>query len=190
MTPSASGRVSYIGRSPRIRAGIVSPASIRITGAGPVAAAPNDHFAAGPDCRVTDSAGGRVGYVGDCPSICAGIVSPAGVKFVVTIISTPDDHFTAGPDCRVTPSASGRVGRASGCPAICVGIVSPAGVEKAAVTAAAPNDHFTAGPDCRVTVPGRGRVGRAGGCPTICVGIVSAPGVLGLVTMVVKYRPR
>ena len=46
----------------------------------PVSSAPDDHFAAGPHCRVTISAIGRVGGAGGCPTIGAGIVSPAGVQ--------------------------------------------------------------------------------------------------------------
>ena len=56
---------------------------------------PDDHFTAGPDCRVTLSASGRVGRAGGCPAIRAGIVSPAGVQTLPpsappqTIISLP-----------------------------------------------------------------------------------------------------
>ena len=56
---------------------------------------PNDHFTAGPDCRVRPSGTGRVGGAGGCPTIRAGIVSPASVKQAVamlppqTIISLP-----------------------------------------------------------------------------------------------------
>ena len=64
--------------------------------------APDDHFTASPNCRVTVSGSGRVGGAGGCPTIRAGIVSPAGVQQDVdTVNSAPDDHFTAGPDCRV-----------------------------------------------------------------------------------------
>ena len=90
--------------------------------------APDDHFAAGPDCRVTASARGRVGRAGGCPAIRAGVVSPASVLTAAAPISTPDDHFTAGPDCRVIDSGLGRVGRAGGCPTIRAGIVASAGV--------------------------------------------------------------
>ena len=62
--------------------------------------APDDHFAAGPHCCVISSGSGRVGRAGSCPTIRAGIVSPAGVR-VDAPSSTPDDHFTAGPDCCV-----------------------------------------------------------------------------------------
>ena len=41
---------------------------------------PDDHFAAGPDCRVIVSADGRVGGAGGRPTVGAGIVSPAGVQ--------------------------------------------------------------------------------------------------------------
>ena len=94
----------------------------------PRRSAPDDHFAAGPDCRVTISASGRVGGAGGCPTIRAGIVSPAGVQTAAAVKSAPDDHFAAGPHCRVTDSGSGRVGGAGGCPTIRAGIVSPAGV--------------------------------------------------------------
>ena len=38
---------------------------------------PDDHFTAGPHCRVTPSGSGRIGGAGSCPSIRTGIVSPA-----------------------------------------------------------------------------------------------------------------
>ena len=62
--------------------------------------APDDHFAAGPDCRMKSRAAGAFG-AGGCPTIGAGIVSPAGVKSMAVDLSAPDDHFTAGPYCRV-----------------------------------------------------------------------------------------
>ena len=119
--------------------GIVSPAGVRRLPVPSTVSAPDDHFTAGPDCRVTVSGRGRVGRAGGCPTIRAGIVSPAGVrKHAADVISAPDDHFTAGPDCRVTVSGSGRVGRAGGCPTIRAGIVSPAGVQRAAVPSPCP----------------------------------------------------
>ena len=50
----------------------------------------------------------RVGGAGGCPTIRAGIVSPAGVqdRSLPAVTSAPDDHFTASPDCRVTVSGS------------------------------------------------------------------------------------
>ena len=67
---------------------------------------------------------------GGCPTVGAGIVSPAGVETAVIIISAPDDHFTAGPDCRVILSGSGCVGGAGGCPTVGARIISPAGVQE------------------------------------------------------------
>ena len=62
-----------------------------------VISAPDDHFSAGPHCRVTVSGRGRVGGAGGCPTVRAGIVSAAGVQTVAgggamppqTIISLP-----------------------------------------------------------------------------------------------------
>ena len=111
--------------------------------------APDDHFTAGPDCRVNASGSGRVGGAGGCPTIRAGIVSPAGVRRRWRPSSAPDDHFTAGPDCRVTVSGSGRVGGAGGCPTIRAGIVSPAGVQIAVAIAIRPRRSF----HCRSRLP-------------------------------------
>ena len=79
---------------------------------------PDDHFIASPHCRVTGSGSGRVGGAGGCPTIRAGIVSPAGVQITADIISSPDDHFTASPHGCVIASASRRVDSARGCPTI------------------------------------------------------------------------
>ena len=57
-----------------------------------------------------------------------GLYLPPVLKFtLVPAVSAPDDHFTADPDCRVTASGSGRVGCAGGYPTIRAGIVSAAG---------------------------------------------------------------
>ena len=75
-----------------------------------LSSAPDDHFTAGPDCRVTPSGRGRVSRAGGCPTIGGGIVSPASVQ-TARYTSTPDDHFAAGPDCRVMGSGRGRIER-------------------------------------------------------------------------------
>ena len=138
--------------------------------------APDDHFAAGPDCRVIQSgqwARWSCWWLSNYP--CWDCISRRCLK-ARDNLSAPDDHFTASPHCRVTESGSGRVGGAGGCPTIRARIVSPAGVHDRHVPSA-PDDHFTAGPHCRVTVSASGRVGGAGGRPTIRAGIVSAAGV-------------
>jgi hypothetical protein len=144
-------------RCRRWRLSAVSPASVeRAAGSD---SAPDDHFTAAPNCRVTVSGGRRVEWsAGRCPTVSTGIVSPAGtgrwrswnrsgswsrslagwcpvspgdaVDAVGT--STPNDHFTARPDCRVNVSRIGRIGGAGGRPAVRNGIVSPAAVHIAA----------------------------------------------------------
>ena len=112
--------------SRRWRTGLraVSPASVQDR--LPVKSAPDDHFVAGPDCRVIDSGSGRVGGAGGCPTIGARIVSPASVQIAAGIVnSAPDDHFAAGPHCRVNVSGSGRVGGAGGCPTVVLGLYLP-----------------------------------------------------------------
>ena len=54
-------------------------------------------------------AGGRIDRAGGCPTIRAGIVSPAGVKIGAGAKATPDDHFTAGPHRRVMYRALGAL---------------------------------------------------------------------------------
>ena len=72
--------------------------------------APDDHFTAGPDRRVRAPGSGRVGGAGGCPTVRAGIVSPAGVKNAFPESRpAPDDHFRAGPNPRVTVSAEGAL---------------------------------------------------------------------------------
>ena len=114
--------------------------------------APDDHFTAGPNCRVIVPCLGRVGGAGSCPAISAGIVSPASVEKVAGVVSAPDDHLAAGPNCRVEVSRLGRIGGTGDGPAISAGIVSPASVHIAAAVISAPDDHLTAGPHCRVIV--------------------------------------
>ena len=141
----------------RLRLRTISPAGVQMVVVN-VKPTPDDHFTAGPDCRVI-----AVGGVGALVVLVAvqlsvlGIVSPAGVQRGVTSHhSAPDDHFTAGPDCRVTDSGS----RArwwcwwlSNYP--CWDCISRRCSNRRCSHTSAPDDHFTAGPDCRVTVLGQ-----------------------------------
>ena len=60
-----------------------------------VISSPDNHFTAGPYCRVIESAEGALASAGGCPTIHAGIISPAGVQWrritlpAQTIISLP-----------------------------------------------------------------------------------------------------
>jgi hypothetical protein len=68
---------------------------------------------------VSESGSRRVGGADGSPTICAGIVSPAGVETVNAISgSAPDDHFAACPHCRGEHSAIGRVGDAGWSPRV------------------------------------------------------------------------
>ena len=69
--------VSGARRCPTVGDRIISSAGVRMTG---LSAAPDDHFAPGPDCRVIASAIRRAGGTGGCPTVCAGIVSSAGIQ--------------------------------------------------------------------------------------------------------------
>ena len=63
-----------------------------------VISAPDDHFTAGPDCRVIVSGSGRVGGAGGCPTVGAGIVSAAGVQIDAAVHIHPRRSFR----CRST----------------------------------------------------------------------------------------
>ena len=78
------------------------PASVR-KAAGQ--SAPDDHFTAGPDCRMVRTGRWCVDRGSSYPAIRTGIVSSSGPDVVVPM-SSPDNHFTAAPDCRVKLSAS------------------------------------------------------------------------------------
>src|SRR5207248_893024 len=91
---------------PTVRGGIISSPAVRTSGGISRASTPDDHFTAGPDCRMNVPTSGRIDGAGSCPNIRVGIVSPAGVQNSAGVTSTPDDHFNAGPDCRVKVSST------------------------------------------------------------------------------------
>src|SRR2546430_1798108 len=72
------------GVCPPVGARAISLAAFKKAAAA--VSAPDDHFAAGPDCRVTGSASRRVGGTGGCPTVGAGIISSASVQKVVAPI--------------------------------------------------------------------------------------------------------
>ena len=112
---------------------------------------PDDHFTAGPDCRVNASASGRVDGAGSCPTIRAGIVSPASVQKNSQAILRPKRSF----HCRSTLPCDHIEQRArwscwwqSNCP--CWDCISRRYSKSRATIISAPNDHLTAGPHCCV----------------------------------------
>ena len=145
---------------------------------GVLGSTPDNHFTAGPHCRVKVSGSRRVDDAGGCPTIGAQDCICRRYSKTLEPSDPPQTIISsASPDCRVIGSDRRRVGGAGGCPTIRARIVSPASVQRATGSPSTPDDHFTAGPDCRVIVSGSGRVGGAGGCPTIRAGIVSPAGV-------------
>jgi hypothetical protein len=148
VSASGIGRVGGAGRCPIVGAGIVSAAGVEILVWVIDISSPDDHFTAGPHSGVTGSGIGRVGGAGGCPTVRAGIVSPARVQREAIIKPAPDGHFTVNPDCRVTGSGVGRIGGAGGYPTVRAGIISPARVQIGGViTRSTPDNHFAAGPD-------------------------------------------
>ena len=123
--------------------------------------APDDHFAAGPDCRVTDPgswARWSCWWLSNYP-VPGLYLPPVFRRLRVFIVSAPDNHFTASPYCRVNRSGRGRVGRAGGCPSISDrDCISPPVFDEfaRATVVSAPDDHLAAGPDCRVRLSGIG----------------------------------
>ena len=119
---------------------------------------------------------GRVGGAGGCPTVRAGIVSPAGVQSRRHSLR-PRRSFhcpsTLLCDC-IGQRARWWCWWLSNCR--CWDCIFRRCSNGAAV-ASAPDDHFAAGPHCRVTVSASGRVGGAGGCPTVRAGIVPPAGV-------------
>ena len=111
--------------------------------------APQDHFSSGPDCRVTESRGGRVGRAGGCPTLGAGIVFPSGVKLNRGSETPPYDHLIPSPDCCVGGSTLRRIGDCRGCPSVCLGVVSSAGIQGIEkFIQASPDNHLISGPNC------------------------------------------
>ena len=165
-----SWRIHSAGSCPTVHFRIVSPAGVHIVRdiIGKITS-PDNHFAAGPDCRVVLSAKRRVGSTGDCPTIHARIVSPTRCRSAAVIRSTPDDHFATGPNSRVIGSTRWRA--RDSCPSVRRRIVSPAAQKADAGSRSTPYNHFAASPDHGeirlIPHTGDGRVGDTGSCPSI-----------------------
>src|SRR5207237_1131147 len=145
-----------------------------VTGDSP----PHNHFTAGPHCGVRVSSGRRVGGVGSCPTVCAGIIAAAGIQIVTAAAeAAPDNQLAAGPHCTLTPSGSGGVGSAGGDPSVGRWIVSAASGKTVYVgsVGSGPYNDFSAGPDCGVTPASVGHVRRRSASPSV-VGAVERSG--------------
>src|SRR4029450_13372541 len=97
---SGFGRVGGTWSRPSVADRIVSTARIEQSVGAAITAAPDNHFAAGPDCCVPPSGSGRSDGAGGCPTVGAGVLPSAGIEIHAGVLpAAPDDHFTAGPDC-------------------------------------------------------------------------------------------
>ena len=77
------GRLGVIVGIAMASAGTWPPVSdhiFRRCSRGVVVSPPDDHFAAGPDCRVKVSRSGRIGGAGGRPTVCAGLYLPPVFK--------------------------------------------------------------------------------------------------------------
>ena len=133
--------------------------------------APDDHLAAGPNCRVRIAGAGRVGGAGGCPTIGAGIVSAASVKISCCRHIRPrrSSHCRSKLPCE-------RLGQRARWWCWWLSKLSVPGlylppVFKDCRCKSAPDDHLTASPDCCV-------IDRAAGALVVLVAVQLS--VLGL----------
>src|SRR5439155_20753447 len=104
---------SCSGWPPGVGRWIVATAGVNWSIVDSFETTPDDHFRAGPDCRVIASCARRIDRAGWRPSVGRWVVTAAGV-----VITAPDDHFRAGPDRHVTASCARRIDRAGWRPCI------------------------------------------------------------------------
>ena len=108
----------------------VSAAGVQIGGAA-ANSAPDDHFAAGPHCRLPVKPGIRRANSAVVPVqlLVTGLYLPPVLREIDDVlISAPYYHFTASPHGRVMVPGSGRTDVRGGHPTVGAGIISAAGV--------------------------------------------------------------
>ncbi len=157
-----------IGSYPTIRAGIVSAASIE--NAGAIKPAPDNHFTACPNGRVTVAGDGRASSARRNPTLRSRIVSRATVKNTSATRPTPNNHLTACPNCRVARARSWCAASIGSHPTVRAGIVSAAGIEILATTGViipTPDNHFTSSPNGSIIIPPSWCAADAGRNPTV-----------------------
>ena len=126
----AAGALVSAGGRPTIRAGIVSPAGVQIISCR-YSSAPDDHFIAGPNCRVQISAHRAHWWCWWAVQLSVlGLYLPPVLTEWRCHPIHPRRSFHCQSKLPCDRSRRGRVDRAGGCPTICSGIVSPAGVKK------------------------------------------------------------
>ena len=146
--------------------------------------APDNHFVAGPYCRVTVSCGRSVGDAGGYPlGVRAWSVSPTRAHKEAVALSAPDNHLTSGPYRRVVVPVSRHVNVLMAVQMSVLGLYLPPVSVPNWPEISAPDDHFAAGPHCGVSGTCTGREGGADRSPSVGAGIVS-PAVVQIVAAV------
>ena len=176
MPVSPRGGIGNAGICPTVRNGIIFAATVKKAkrATEPIPSTPDNHFAAGPDCRVAGSGIRRIGSSGRCPGIRAGIVFSTCIEGkAYEVDAAPDNHLAASPYCGMVVSASGRIGGAGSGPTVRDRIVFPAGI----VSVATPDNHFATGPNSCVAGSRIGRASGTGVDPSIRDRIVSAASI-------------
>src|SRR5439155_25016041 len=105
---ACSGGRCDVTRSSASGAGIVSATSIKL--GTNCDSAPDNHFAAGPHCRLSVSWRRRVSDAGGYAlGVGTGSISATGAHKEAVTLSGPDNHFAAGPHRRVVVAVSRNI---------------------------------------------------------------------------------
>src|SRR3984893_7759794 len=106
-------------------------------------AAPDNHFASRPNCRMPISTLRCIGGANWSPSICCRVVPPAGVESF-TVSAAKNDHLVSCPNGRERVPWKRRVNYAYRTPDIRGRIVATPRVRLTAGSYATPNYHYAA----------------------------------------------
>src|SRR5437016_545589 len=105
------GRIDNGHGPPGVGERIIPTAVVQIQQRAAAAAAPDDHFAPGPGCRMTAAGRRRALDRHDPPGIACRIISEPGIESDIPgADSAPDNHFASGPDGGVAGAWRGRDG--------------------------------------------------------------------------------
>ena len=152
--------------------------------AGVRCSSPDDHFIAGPHCRMMISSIRHVNGAGSGPTVHAWIIPTPSVEVsaqVEACFTAPDDHFNPRPNRRMITSRLWRINSACCCPAVGVWVIFTASVQVvigAVIKIASPSDHLATGPHCLGVRSASRRIDYARGDPSIHARIVFAPGCI------------
>jgi hypothetical protein len=133
-----------------------------------ITSAPDNHFATGPHRFVFPPRSRHVHGARRCPTVSAGVVSPASIQVTVSATSkaAPNDHLAARPDRRVLSPCGRCIGGAGRYPTVGYRIVSAASVQKGSIEPA-PDDQLATCPHRALTPSCLRCISGAGRCPSV-----------------------